>query len=177
MCFRDRTFTKALNLWIKFAQSCLTLCDPMDCSLPGSSIHGILQARILEWVAISFSRRSSRPRDWTRVSCIVGRHFTVWATREVLKVLGSAILGFRLPRWLSGKKIRLLTQKHRLNLWVGKIPRRRKWQPTPVFLPGKSHGWKSLAGYSPWGCKRVGQGFVTKTRYLDSALSHFGLVT
>ena len=49
-------------------QSCPTLCDPMDCSLPGSSIHGILQARILEWVAISFSRRSSRPRDWTHRS-------------------------------------------------------------------------------------------------------------
>ena len=57
--------------------------DPMDCSLPGSSVHGIFQARILEWVAISFSGRSSRLRDWTQVSCIVGRHFTVWATREV----------------------------------------------------------------------------------------------
>ena len=45
------------------AQLCLTLCDPMDCSLPGSSIHGIFQARILEWVAISFSRGSSQPRD------------------------------------------------------------------------------------------------------------------
>ena len=55
----------------------------MDC-LPGSSIHGIFQARILEWVAISFSRVSSRPRDWTEVSCIVGRCFTVWATREEL---------------------------------------------------------------------------------------------
>ena len=54
----------------------------MDCSLPGSSVHGIFQARILEWVAISFSRRSSRPRDWTRVSHIVGRRFTIWATRE-----------------------------------------------------------------------------------------------
>ena len=59
------------------------LCDPMDCSLPGSSIHGIFQARILEWVAISFSRRSSQPRDWTWVSHIVGRCFTIWATREV----------------------------------------------------------------------------------------------
>ena len=49
------------------------LCNPMDCSLPGSSIHGIFQARILEWVAISFSRRSSLPRDWTQVSLIVGR--------------------------------------------------------------------------------------------------------
>ena len=56
-------------------QSCPTLCDPMDCSPPGSSIHGILQARILEWVAISFSRGSSRPRDRTQVSRIAGRHF------------------------------------------------------------------------------------------------------
>ena len=55
----------------------------MDCSLPGSSIHEIFQARILEWVAISYSRRSSQPRGWTRVSCIVGRLFIVWATKEV----------------------------------------------------------------------------------------------
>ena len=53
------------------AQSCPTLCDPMDCSLPGFSVHGIFQARILEWVAISFSRRSSWPRDWTSVSCVL----------------------------------------------------------------------------------------------------------
>ena len=65
------------------AQSCLTLCNPMDCSLPCSSIHRIFQARVLEWVAISFSRGSSRPRDWTQVSCIAGRHLPVWATREV----------------------------------------------------------------------------------------------
>ena len=63
-------------------QSCPTLCDPMDYSLPGSSIRGILQARILEWVAISFSKRSSQPREWTQVSCIAGRCFTIWATRE-----------------------------------------------------------------------------------------------
>ena len=58
------------------AQSSLTLCDPMDCSLPGSSIHGIIQARELEWVAIAFFRGSSRPRDRTWVSHIVDRHFT-----------------------------------------------------------------------------------------------------
>ena len=51
----------------------------MNCSLPGSSIHGILQARILEWIAISFSRGSSQPRDWTWVSCISGKLFTTWA--------------------------------------------------------------------------------------------------
>ena len=66
------------------AQLCLALCDPMDCSLPDSTVHGIFQARILEWVAISFSRRSSWPRDWTRVSRIVGRRFTISATREVI---------------------------------------------------------------------------------------------
>ena len=65
------------------AQSCPTLCDPIDCSPPGSFLHGILQARILEWVAISFSRESSRPRDRTQVFCIVDRRFTVWATREL----------------------------------------------------------------------------------------------
>ena len=66
------------------AQSCPTLCDPMDCSLPCSSIQGIFQARVLEWIAISFSRGPSQPRNWTWVSCIVGRCFTIWATREVL---------------------------------------------------------------------------------------------
>ena len=66
-------------------QSCLTLCNPMDCSLPRSSVHGIFQARVLEWVAISFSRGSSQPRDWTWVSCTAGRRFTTWATMEAPK--------------------------------------------------------------------------------------------
>jgi len=59
------------------AQLCHTLCDPMDCSLSGSSVHGILHARNLEWIAISFSRRSSPPRDRTRVSRVVDRRFTI----------------------------------------------------------------------------------------------------
>ena len=58
------------------AQSCPVLCDPMDCSLPGSSVHGIFQARVLEWAAISFSRGSSQPRDRTWVSCMANRCFT-----------------------------------------------------------------------------------------------------
>ena len=57
-------------LCILVTQSCLTLCNTMDCSPPGSSVHGILQARILDWVDIPFSRRSSQPRDWSQVSCI-----------------------------------------------------------------------------------------------------------
>ena len=58
------------------------LCDPMECSQSGSSVHGIFQARVLAWVAFSFSRGSSQPRDRTLVSCTVSRRFTVWATRE-----------------------------------------------------------------------------------------------
>ena len=61
-------------------QLCLTLCNPMN--QPGCSVHGILQTRILEWVAIPFSRGSSRPKDQTCVSCIAGGFFTIWATRE-----------------------------------------------------------------------------------------------
>ena len=66
------------------AQLCPTLCDPTNCSLQGSSIHGVFQARVLEWVAISFSRGSFPPRDRTQVSCIVGRCFTILA-REMVK--------------------------------------------------------------------------------------------
>ena len=69
------------------AQSCLTFCDPMDCGPPGSSVHGILQVRILEWVAISFSRGSSWPRDQTQVFCIAGSFFIIWDTRKALKWL------------------------------------------------------------------------------------------
>ena len=74
----------AAACWLKVlvTQSCPTLCHPMDCSPPVSFVHGILQARILEWVAIPFSRGSSWPKDRTQVSCIAGRFFTVWATRE-----------------------------------------------------------------------------------------------
>ena len=75
--------TPKCPMWSEVTQSCPTLCDPMDCSPPGSSVHGIFQAWILEWGAISFSRGSSRPRDGTWVSCIVGRRFIAWATREV----------------------------------------------------------------------------------------------
>ena len=74
-----------LSIKSEVAQLCPALCDPMGCSLAASSIHGIFQASILERVAISFSRSSSLPRDWTQVSHIVGRSFTLWATREDLK--------------------------------------------------------------------------------------------
>ena len=68
------------------AKSCPTLCNPMDCGPPGFSVHGISQARILKWVAISFFTGSSPPRDWTWVSCFTGRFFTNWATRAALSI-------------------------------------------------------------------------------------------
>ena len=84
----------------KVAQSCPTLCNPMDCSLPVSSIHGIFQARVLEWVAISFSRGSSQPRDWAQVSCIAGRRFIIWATREA-QIMSMLLLLLLLPTHFS----------------------------------------------------------------------------
>ena len=69
---------------VQFAQLSLTVCDPMECTLLGSSVHGILQARILGWVAFPFSRGSSQPRDGTQVSRVAGL-FTVSATGEALK--------------------------------------------------------------------------------------------
>ena len=92
--------------WNEVAQSCLTLCNPMDCSLPGSSIQGIFQARILEWVVISFSRRSPQPRDWTWVSRTVGRHFTLWAIRKVNSSTK------RVLKWDSGRWNNLLRPLH-----------------------------------------------------------------
>ena len=73
---------KSLRSLCSDAQSCLTLCDPMDCSPPGYSIHRILQARMLEWVVIPFSRGSSWPRGWTWVSCIAGRFFYCLSHQE-----------------------------------------------------------------------------------------------
>ena len=79
-CCKEQSCTGTWNvrsMWSEVTQLCLTFCDPMDYSLPHSSIHGI--------GASSFSRASSQPRDQTLVSCIVGRHFNVWAAREVLR--------------------------------------------------------------------------------------------
>ena len=205
----------------------LTFCDPMDYSPPGSS--GILQTRRLESVAISFSRGSSLPRNWTQVSYIcyiAGGSLTHWATWEA--PLGSQRMlnvcfttwghynyvlypsfcqrfwewGFPTEGWMTdvmeneqrrtwGLKLDLThwtqtielfwdfpfnslmdvlgfpcgasgkepicqyksCKRCRFDPWVRKIPWRRGWQPTPVFLPGESHGEWSLAGYSPWGLK------------------------
>ena len=78
---------------------CIGLCNSMDCNPPGSSVHGLLQTRILEWVAILFSKGSSWPRDWTWVSCIASSFFTVWATREARDFL--CVLSLVLPIFLT----------------------------------------------------------------------------
>ena len=78
-----------MYVWMRLAQSCPTVCDPTDCSPPGSPVHGILQAKILEWVTISFSSRSSKTQGSNPdgfPSCTEGILFTIWATREALCV-------------------------------------------------------------------------------------------
>ena len=84
LCFFSITAPcKSTVVVVLVTQLCSTLCDPMNCSLPGPSAHGILKARTLEWVAIFFTRGSFQPRGWTWVSCTAGRFFTIRATREV----------------------------------------------------------------------------------------------
>ena len=85
-------------LFFLYAQSCLTLGDPIDCSPPGSSVHGIFQARILKWVEISFSWGSSQTRDQNWVSCIASGFFTNWASREIPYF--SCVFCFSWPSWL-----------------------------------------------------------------------------
>ena len=214
-------------------------CYSLSCilSLPDSSVHGILQARILEWGAIPFSGGSSWPRDWTRVSYILGRFFTVLATRvsipksltipptlsfplATISLFSKSLSLFLFHKficiiffldiyirdamwffsfsdllhsvwWSLGILIynKQLLKRIRGNVcldllyikdfpggsdckasvynvgdlgsspgfepWVGKIPWRRKWQSTPALLPGKSHGQRSLIGYSLWGHKEL----------------------
>ena len=77
--------------------SCVRLCDPMDCSLPGSSVHGILQVRILEWVAISFSRGSSRPKDGTQASTLQADSLPSEPPRKPLKGLRQAAILSEFP--------------------------------------------------------------------------------
>ena len=101
ICFSK--LTSCLPVCALSLQSCLPLCDPMDCSLPASSVHGISQARILKLVAISFSRGSSQPRDWTHVSCIdrwVLYHWTTWETKGeycyIRKILGESVVDYEI---------------------------------------------------------------------------------
>ena len=131
-------------------------CDPIDWSLPGFSAHGISQARIWEWVAIFFSRRSSQPREWTQVSCTGRRILYHWATREAHVCVCVCVCVYIYTYILIHTYI---------HIW------RRQWHPTPVLLPGISHGWRSLVGCSPWGCK---ESDTTEWLHFDFSLSCIG---
>ena len=137
----------------------------MDRSPPGSSVHGILQTRILEWVAILFSRGSSQPRDRILVSYIAGGLRTIWVTREALLNLlknffrNVSDTHFTQPHKCCSSKESVCQcwrhKKHKFGLWVSMIPWSRKWQPSPIFLPEKFHGQRNLVGYSSCGCKEL----------------------
>ena len=98
------------DMCVLVAQSFSTLCDSMDCSPTVSSVHEILHAKVLEWVAISFSRGSSQPKDWAQVSCIAGRFFTNWINRETPLFLLSRcnIKSFCLPCSSSSASVQSL---------------------------------------------------------------------
>ena len=118
-------------------QSCLALCNPMDCSLTGSSVNGILQARILEWVATSSSRGSSWPRDRTPVSCITGRFFTVWATREAqtlpdLVIINSAVMDSLILSLLWSIYVRVEELDHRVHICSVLIDDAKLFSQVPI---------------------------------------------
>ena len=130
------------NKWSEVAQLCPTLLDPVDCSLPGSSVHGIFQARVLEWVAIFFSRGSSQPRDRTRVSRTAGRRFTVWATREAhhfLKVHNALELSWNQLPHPGCEKIIF----HKTGLWCQK-----DWVPLHIAQSWTRLKWLSSSSSS-----------------------------
>ena len=122
------------------AQSCPTLCDPVDCSLPGSSIHGIFQARVPEWLAISFSRGASR--DGTCISCISGRCFTIWAPREAHS--GGYIVQYE--KWYKWKLCLLFLLKHQRHSLANLI---LPSFPVVPLLPYYIY-WNRIAESSPY---------------------------
>ena len=179
-------FTIAKKVAAKSLQSCLTLCDPIDGSPPGSPVPGILQARTLEWVAISFSnawkwivkaKLLSRVRllviPWTAAhqpppSMRFSRQ-EYWSGVPMPSLCDILAPGFNSSVSLSSTlawKIPWMAEPGRLqsmgslrvghdwatSLWLFTFMHwRRKWQPTPAFLPGESQGWGSLVGCRLWG--------------------------
>ena len=124
---QGNTFHQVLSMFCcccLFTKSCPTFCDPMDCSSPGSSVHGISQARILEWIAISSSTGSSQPRDQTQVSCLAGRFFTTEPPGKPHEACLSCVL----PLILKIHPWRVL------NLGV-QTPMRLRWDPTWISIP------------------------------------------
>ena len=169
LCFTPLSYlltgpiSKYSHIGVFIAQSCLTLCDPMDCSPPGSSVHGILQARILEWVTIPSSRGIFSTQGlnvgllhcrWILYCLSQGWSLNLQILRGGRSIPKHIGLGPTLRSYLwfdyegfpggtSGKEPACQCKRHKRWLfdpWVGKIPWRRAWQPMPVFLPAESHG-------------------------------------
>ena len=140
------------------AQSCPTLCNPIDCSLPGSSVHGIFQARVLEWVAISFSRGSSQPRDRTQVSYIVGRRFTVWATSVRWGKCRGSLWGLRWSLQCSAVFLLLVyVCACMLNhVWLFVIPWTIACQAPLSMGFSRQEYWSGFSCPPPWDLSRSG---------------------
>ena len=157
------------------AQSCLMTCDPMNCSPPSSSVHGVFHAKILESVAIFYSRRSSRPRDLTHVSCTscIDRqilcHYTIWEiiyyaklyyiSEKAMAPLFST-LAWKIPWMEEPGRLQSMGSLRVGHNWVTSLSLhfayyiymymyRRKWQLTPVFLSKESCGQRSLVSCCP----------------------------
>ena len=113
-------------------------------------------------------------RDTNRLPVSYNKAVGVSVEAKSVSVSNLVIFNSRLPRWHSSKYA-CQRRRCRFNPWVGKIPWERKWQPTPVFLSGKSHGQKSLVGYSPWGHKRAGHNLETKHQQ-SLAVTYFSVV-
>ena len=142
-----------MGMCAKSLQSCPALRDPMNCSWPGSSVHEILQARILEWFTMPSSRGSSWPTYQTGVSCLAGEFFTtsaVWAEKAMAP--HSSTLAWKIPWMEEPGRLQSMGSLGVGQDWVTSLSLftfthwRRKWQTTPVFLPGESQGRGSLVG-------------------------------
>ena len=171
------------------SQSCPTLCNPMDCSTPGFPVlqysPEFAQTHV-HWLgdAIQPSQPLSPPsplafnlpsiRVFSSELALCIRWPKYWSFSFSISPSSeySGLISFRIDwldlltvqetLWLNGREHICQSRRHGFDLWLGKIPWRRTWQSTPVFLPGKSCGQRSLVGYSPWGSKRVGHNLMTK---------------
>ena len=136
---------------MKVAQSCPTLCIPMD-----YTVHGILQVRILEWVAFPFSRGSSQPRGWTQVSCIAGRFFTNWVIREAPWPKGTQIMSLwehRVLIWEGGDGKSNLIYRMKWWLWRGcwKLLNWNVVMRSVIWEDNLTAGGDWLSGEGDWG--------------------------
>ena len=143
------------------------LCDPKDCSLPGSSVHEIFQARILEWLAISFSRGSSWPRDQTQVSCIAGGFFTTKPLKAILvDTEGLWSVGvYHLTCWCQSEAVGLGQHEELLS----SVVRCRLWCSLSMELSWVRPDWQ---GSISWGCTEKRTFIVQNIHFLRQVWSH-----